>query len=215
MSIYIQRPIAVIAATLLCIGAQRHSFAGSAKWSNNPVNGDWNTAANWVPNTVPNGAGEVARFGRSDVTKLSTDTVVIELSNLVFQEGAAAFTVTTEHLFITGSGIVNNSGVVQTFVNGTPNGQVFFTNASAGNLTSFSGDGAQFAFMGSASAASASFVVNSTGIYQAHLTFSDTSTAAEATITVTNGGLASFGDSATAGNAIYRYNPRISLFWNE
>ena len=37
-------------------------FAGSATRSASPATGDWNTAANWSPATVPNGASDVATF---------------------------------------------------------------------------------------------------------------------------------------------------------
>ena len=76
-------------------------------------------------------------------------------------------------------------------------------NATAGNLTFFGGAGAEFFFTESASAGSASFLVNSVGTFQAHMDFFDTSTAAEATITVSNFGETSFNDFATAGNAIF------------
>ena len=29
----------------------------------NPSSGDWNTAANWTPTTVPNGPSDIAMFG--------------------------------------------------------------------------------------------------------------------------------------------------------
>ena len=37
------------------------------------LSGDWNTAANWMPNTVPNGPSDIATFGDpvSGVTHLS------------------------------------------------------------------------------------------------------------------------------------------------
>ena len=78
-----------IAVALLCLAAQRHSFAGSATWGTNPLNGDWNTAANWMPNTVPNGPGDVATFGTSDVTNLSINTTAVEVDMIVFNSGAA------------------------------------------------------------------------------------------------------------------------------
>lgn len=52
----------VVAAALLFVAAQRTALAGSATWSQNPSTSDWNTAANWTPNTVPNSSSEVATF---------------------------------------------------------------------------------------------------------------------------------------------------------
>ncbi len=42
--------------------------AGSATWRVNPSSGDWNTAANWTPMTVPNGPIDTATFGFSTTT---------------------------------------------------------------------------------------------------------------------------------------------------
>jgi hypothetical protein len=39
------------------------AFAGSAMWNLNPDTGDWNTANNWTPATVPNGPIDIAAFG--------------------------------------------------------------------------------------------------------------------------------------------------------
>jgi len=209
MSICMKRLTFAIATALLCLAAQRHSFAGSATWGTNPLNGDWNTAANWMPNTVPNGPSDVATFGMSDVTNLSINTTAAEVDRIVFNSGAAPFTITVDsgngivNLFLTGAGVVNNSGVVQS-LNGGGQAAIFMSNsATAGNLTSFGADGGGFVFTESASAGSASFVVNSVGIFQAYLDFWDTSTAAEAAITVSNFGYASFGDFTTAANAVF------------
>jgi autotransporter-associated beta strand protein len=208
MSIGMRRVTFVIAIALLSIAAHRHCFAGSATWSTNPLNGDWNTAANWMPNTVPNGPGDIATFGSSTVTTLSINTNAIEVDRIIFNSGAAPFTIAVDssngivNLDITGSGIINNSGVVQSFNGGGQTG-IFFTNGSAGNQTSFTANGGLFSFAGSASAGTATFNVNSVGIFPAQLFFFDTSSAAEATITVSNFGEASFGDSATAANATF------------
>jgi hypothetical protein len=45
--------------------------AGSAMWKANPTSGDWNTAANWTPTTVPNGVSDTATFATSNTTQLS------------------------------------------------------------------------------------------------------------------------------------------------
>ena len=37
--------------------------AGSATWDLSPGSGDWNTAPNWTPATVPNGSDATATFG--------------------------------------------------------------------------------------------------------------------------------------------------------
>src|SRR5207249_11358407 len=91
--------------------------AGSATWNLNPTSGDWNTAVNWTPNTVPNGPDDTATFDISNQTALSfsADT---EVNEIVFNLGAEAYTITVpgKHLTtISGAGIVNNSGVRQLF----------------------------------------------------------------------------------------------------
>ena len=68
MSIYIKKLTLVIAAALLFLATQRQSLAGSATWATNPTSGDWNTAANWRPQTVPNATTDIATFGASNLT---------------------------------------------------------------------------------------------------------------------------------------------------
>src|SRR4029077_5024945 len=52
--------------------------AGSATWDLDPISGDWNTAANWTPASVPNGPADIATFGLSNTTfvSISEDTQV-------------------------------------------------------------------------------------------------------------------------------------------
>ena len=61
----------IVAAALLFLAAQRPSLAGSATWNQNPTSGDWNTAANWTPATVPNGSADTATFSLSNTTDVS------------------------------------------------------------------------------------------------------------------------------------------------
>ncbi len=202
----------VAAGALLSLAAPRDSFAGAATWSANPISGDWNTVANWIPATVPNGPSDVATFGTSNRTSLSTN-ITVELDSIVFNSGASLFTITSgagTNLLLTGTGVVNNSGIVQSLIK-IPNGAVFFfNNATAGELTSFSGT--FFFFNDSSSAGSASFDVTSDGFYQPFIQFLDTTTAADATITVSDFGVASVYDNATAGNATFTVNSGAFLF---
>ena len=70
--------------------------AGSATWDLNPGSGDWNTATNWTPATVPNGPADTATFALSNTTSvsLSADT---EVDTIMFNPGASVYTVTAEH----------------------------------------------------------------------------------------------------------------------
>src|ERR1044072_2289423 len=84
------------------IGA--HSFAGSATWNLNPTSGDWNTATNWTPATVPDDPADTATFDFSNITGLSQGQR-IDVAEIIFQPGASAFTITSErmlHIFGTG-----------------------------------------------------------------------------------------------------------------
>ncbi len=176
-----------------------------ATWSAHPATNDWNTATNWKRHSVPNGAADVAILGASTVTDLSINTTSVELSNLIFAQGAPSFTVNLEtgngnvNLQITGTGIMNKSGRLQSFIGGEQAG-FFFTNASAGSLTSYRG--LIFAFWGASTAAGASFTVESAGIFQAGITFDDNSTAADATIAVSNFAYIGFYDDARLANAV-------------
>src|SRR5947208_12768485 len=100
------------------------TYAISAQWDLDPISGDWNTAANWTPMTVPNGPADVATFGLSNTTDVSISENT-EVNGVVFNPGADAFTITvpgvdpcnaTCHgdqpsltLTISGVGITNNS----------------------------------------------------------------------------------------------------------
>ena len=212
------------------------AFAGSALWDSAPASGDWNTAGNWTPDTVPNGSTDTATFGTSTQTaiSLSANTGV---DGIVFNSGANAFTISAppgDVLTISGAGIANNSAVFQNFVSswdGAGNfGTIRFTNdATAGVHTTFTTNGggvfgadvpAGVEFFNNSSAAAASFTNNgvaTNGILGGETSFYDNSTASTATFT-NNGGMISGGsygftiflNSSTAANAVFINNPGTS-----
>lgn len=111
--------------------------AGSATWSVNAVSDDWNTAANWTPQTVPNGPSDVATFSSSSQTSVTLSSA-ITLSGLVFDASASSYTINIGQStigFFAGTGITNNSGVVQNFV--LPKYEIFLDSGSAGDLCNF------------------------------------------------------------------------------
>src|SRR5437773_6112586 len=121
--------------------------AGSATWRSIPTSGDWNTASNWNPATVPNGSSDVAAFSSSNrrAISISQGTTV---ERIAFNSNASAFTISSSpglNLDLVGAGIVNNSGKTQNFVNNadpTSRGQIrFFGTASAGVSTVFTNNG--------------------------------------------------------------------------
>jgi len=182
------------------------AFAGSATWKANPGSGTWNTAANWTPATIPNGAADTATFAFSNITRVffAADT---EVNGIVFNAGASPFTFINQAptVTISGKGITNNSRIVQNFTPGP--GQIVFANsATAGSLTSFTNTGA-IIFAGSSSAGSASFS------NEGELTFLNTSTAGDATfineggkVSGTGGAIIAFDTGSTAGNALVTTN---------
>jgi len=199
----------------LSLAALDAIFADSATWNLNPTSGDWNTAANWMPNTVPNGPADIATFATSQ-RRAITPSEPTEVNSIVFSPGGAMFTITSgvgAPLTISGTGIVNNSGVTQSFISpaGPSTGPltIFFTNgASAGTQTIFTNSGADQSggvggltqFSGAASAGSATFT-NETGKVAAGVTeFLDDSTAGQGTF-INTGGLAAGGSTIFRGNS--------------
>jgi hypothetical protein len=63
------------------------SYAISAQWELDPISGDWNTAANWTPNGVPNGPADIATFGLSNTTNVSISANT-EVNSIVFTPAA-------------------------------------------------------------------------------------------------------------------------------
>jgi hypothetical protein len=108
------------------------TYATSAQWDLDPISGDWNTAANWTPNEVPNGPTDIATFGLSNTTDLSISANT-EVNAIVFSSAATnpyAIGATNFTLTISGVGIVNNSGTTQNFVTAP------FTSGDTGTIVS-------------------------------------------------------------------------------
>lgn len=137
------------------------SLAGSATWKGNPTSGDWNTATNWTPQTVPNAVDAIATFQSSNVTSISTSAVT-NVGGIVFGTNASPFTITPGHDFlINGSGITNNSGITQQFVSTYPAVISFLNSASFVGRISFTVDGgSKVQFNDTATAAGAILIAN-------------------------------------------------------
>ncbi len=205
--------------------------AGSATWNLNPVSGNWRNAGNWTPATVPNSLTDVATFGVSNTTDIELKPRNLLVAEIDFQPGASAYTFSLDKQTIwsvAGAGIVNNSGIIQNFVNTAPTTPSEVTllqfggSASAGSQTAFtveggSGSGApgQISFIDQANAGNAVFVCKgSTGptfTYGGEVSFGGSATAASATLMLEGGagaggagGSLSFGGNfatPTAANA--------------
>src|SRR5947208_1098777 len=111
------------------------AYGISAQWDLDPISGDWNTAANWTPNGVPNGPADIATFGLSNTTDVSI-SANSEVNGITFTPAATnPYTITARPgltLTISGRGITNNSGISQNFVNAVDGaghfGTILFTN---------------------------------------------------------------------------------------
>jgi autotransporter-associated beta strand protein len=156
----------------LWLGALSAVYADSATWTMNPMSGDWNTAANWTPNTVPNGPNDTATFAisNSPTIRLSAATDVKEI---VFASGAGAFSITATTqagLTFSGAGVINDSGTTQNFVT-----TAFAGDSSIGVIT----------FSGRSSAGSGTVFTNHNGpsvvVDVGTTTFRDQSSAGNAT----------------------------------
>ncbi len=197
---------------LLSLAIQQLCLAGSATWSSNPTSGDWITAANWLPQTVPNSPTDVATFGASDTTAVSITNTDIDLDSAVFSSGAPPYTITFQipgledhNLSFYGAGIINNSGVMQSVV--LSNASVafvkisFYNTASTGEMTTYSTTaGGNYVFYDSSSAGTATFNLTG-GLGGTVLEFIGSSTAADAAINASGGATVIFSDSSVGSNA--------------
>jgi autotransporter-associated beta strand protein len=109
-------------------------------------------------------------------------------------------------VFLSGAGIVNNSGVIQSFLLPEDNSRygavAFSSSATAGDMMSYTTVGGYFSFHDTSSAGSAVFDIASYSI-QADMSFFDSSTAAGATINASTGSDIGFLDSASGGHATF------------
>lgn len=198
--------LAVLAATL----SATKSYAGSATWNLTPTSGDWNTGANWMPHTVPNGPSDIASFATSNLTQVGLSART-EISGLNFSSGANAFTISAEPgvpLILSGSGITNASNNVQTFLSevngGFVGGFIFVNSATSGEGTIFGGDGIYISFSDSATADHAIITLALGPESQpGQLVFFDDSSAGEATVETDFGGEVIFDGNSTAANASF------------
>jgi autotransporter-associated beta strand protein len=201
------------------------TYAGSATWLLDPVDNNWSNPNNWMPNTVPNSTVDVANFDVSNTTAISI-VEPIELGSLIFNPDASPYTITASAttLSIFGApGVVNNSGVVQEIVAGTPGQSVggtiqFVGDASAGTLVHFDvssnadifPESSMLHFYDNSNAGSASFDIEgaSEGTPEpGNIFFYDSSSAASATFTLHpgvitgNGAGLTFAGSSSADTA--------------
>jgi len=211
-------PLQSVSAILaFVLATTTSSFAGSATWGANPATGNWSTATNWTPATVPNSPNDTATFATSRVRFVAPEGAT-EVNSVVFNPGASQFTIAllTTTLTISGSGVTNNSGINQNFVPGP--GEIDFTNsATAGGSNVVFTNAGNVQFFNTSTAGSATFTNNGAVKFfdtstagavtlnnNAEILFQGSSTAGNGTFTNSGGGSITFSDGTpTAGNATF------------
>ncbi len=205
--------------TMLSLLSLQSIQAGSATWNLDPVSGDWNTATNWMPNTVPNGSNDDATFSSSNLMSV-TVPVKITVNSIIFDAAASAYTITatsSRPMTISGPGISNLSGVEQHFqIN--PAAAINFTSSATIAASTvinvlgspdLSGLSGLLLFADSSSAGEATVFTDPTnGVHPAGISFAGSSTAASAIITnkgidqtASFGGVTQFFNTSTAGES--------------
>jgi hypothetical protein len=124
----------ILIAAVLVLTAQV-SLAASATWLLSPQDSAWENANNWTPGGPPNGSSDIASFAQSSQSDVNVSTSE-EVNSIVFASNSASFTLHVSpfgasggELIISGTGVSNNSSVLQTFV-ARNEGQIIFNNAS-------------------------------------------------------------------------------------
>jgi autotransporter-associated beta strand protein len=180
---------ALVALAALLPGA---ALAQDATWLANPGTGDFNTAANWNPASVPTGT---AFFATPNTTNLSFSVPTTTIGGWTFNSGASAYTFSnSKGLVFTGAGIVINGGSATTTNNGT--GTIFFLANSTASSATINSFGSVF-FNDTSTAGSATITNNGHGL----VAFFDNSTAGGASIINGSSGTVGFGGTSTAGSA--------------
>jgi autotransporter-associated beta strand protein/T5SS/PEP-CTERM-associated repeat protein len=165
----------------------------------------WTVGTNWSstpPNTVPD---DIATFTNSpgaptSVTIASFASVNINTIQFTAAAPAYSFTINPFATFsINGAGISNSSAFAPTFTNDA--GLMFFNSGTAANAAITNNGG--ISFLGSSSAGSSTIINNGSGSL---ISFSDTSTAGNATITTNGGAQTQFTSNSDGGNARFITN---------
>ncbi len=209
--------------------------AGSATWKQNPVSGDWNTAANWSPSTVPNGPSDIATFASSNITNVSLSANT-EVNTILFNPGAS-FTIRitptdqSTQFTVSGAGITNKGGIQHFVVAGPnvvrgPSANITFLNtASAGQDDIYftldggprnTSTGGQIIFSDHSNAGNASFTLNAGSVRGGSgglLIFASHASAGNATL-MALGGNGALGGQIVFGGRCDGGTARIQLFGN-
>jgi autotransporter-associated beta strand protein len=204
-----------------------HAQHGSATWSSDGKENLWGSLADWTPQVIPNGPEDIATFANSSTTYVDFDIFndgSITLDSIHFVPGADAFTIAdySASMFFEGAGVVNDSGVTQSFITTGAAGEsryYFDGTSTAGSLTAYTmsggspGNGGYYGivyFNDQSSAASGTFTLQggaATNRLGGEALCSSSSTLDHANFTVNGGtnigkgGLLSLANNATAAQS--------------
>ena len=220
-----------LAAAVLLLTAQI-SLAGSATWLLSPQDSAWENANNWTPGGPPNGPSDIATFAQSSQTGIGISTSQ-EVNSIKFNSDAASFTLSVPPngvggvLTISGTGVINDSSVLQTF---EIRGQLIFNNASTAataqmrivnDVKFYYGTPAGLTVFNDTSSAAGASIVNVQGDFShdaGQTILNGASSAGHASIsnygapeTHGTGAQTTFNDTSTAANAFIENWPCQSL----
>src|SRR5262249_13005433 len=165
-----------------------------------PLPNEWTPGTNWnsnPPNTVPD---DIATFDTSTRTSVTISSST-SINTIEFTAAAPAYSFTINPVVIfsiNGAGIANSSAFAPSFTNES---FIFFNSGTAANAA-ITNNGA-VSFLSASSAGSSTIVNNGSGSL---ISFADTSTANNATITTNGGALTQFTGNSNGGNARFITN---------
>jgi autotransporter-associated beta strand protein len=135
-----------------------------ATWKTHPISGNYTNPHNWSTGQVPGGpfSTDVATFGASTITKLTSDDVPLQIGGWTFKSGAPAYTITAPVVFWS-AGIVNGAKV--TIVANASGDRIQFRNdSSAGSAKLVADAGATILFYDHSSADHARLTAKAGGL---------------------------------------------------
>jgi autotransporter-associated beta strand protein len=140
---------ALLPILFLLLTIQSGRAHGSATWSSDGSENLWGDLADWTPQVIPNGPEDVATFATSSVTYVDFDIFndfSITVDSIHFVPGADAFTIAdySASMFFEGAGVINDSGVTQSFTTTGADGEStyhFDRRSTAGSLTAYTMSG--------------------------------------------------------------------------
>ena len=133
-------------------------LTGGTVWSSTAATPDWNTGTNWTGGSVPSATG-VASFDTSTQTTVSM-TAPTTVGTILFYKSADQFTINVNStLTLNGIGVVDNSGVAQTFnvAQGGTGSLIFQNAATAGDAVINTETGGTTTFSGTSNGGTATF----------------------------------------------------------